>query len=80
MTEEPPLKLKRDKRNLDVRGPQTCVECERYTPAREDPCLWKLEAQVDAIMAHSREALKLIRRVTARHRKLSSYKGKEAEG
>jgi len=58
--------MKPKRRNTPVR----CVDCPFYTPAREDPCLWKIEAQLDAAQQHINIAVSLIRKITARQRKL----------
>lgn len=65
-----PERFKPKRRNVDVSGPGTCVDCERYTKIPEGPCLWKLEAQIDAIQRHADIALSLMRKITAQQRKL----------
>jgi hypothetical protein len=47
-----------------------CVGCRFYEPIDDEPCLWKLEAQIDKASQHLNIALSLIRRITARQRKL----------
>jgi len=46
----------------------TCIKCTNYDPTGEDPCLWKLEAQLDSIDRRVSDALGLVRRMTARKR------------
>ena len=48
----------------------TCVKCENYEPIDGYPCLWKLEAQIDKASQHMIQALKIIRKVTAKQRAL----------
>ena len=47
-----------------------CVKCENYEPVEGYPCLWKLEAQIDKAQQHMIQALKIIRKVTAKQRQL----------
>lgn len=47
-----------------------CVKCENYEPIDGYPCLWKLEAQIDKMTQHGMQALKIIRKVTAKQRQL----------
>jgi len=46
-----------------------CVKCEFYEQIPDDPCLWKLEAQLDAIQQHINIAISLMRKITAKRRK-----------
>ncbi len=47
-----------------------CVGCKYYEPIDGQPCLWKLEAQIDKAQQHMLQALKIIRKVTAKQREL----------
>lgn len=47
-----------------------CVGCEHYEPIDGQPCLWKLEAQIDKMTQHGMQALKIIRSMTAKQRGL----------
>lgn len=65
------LTPKRREQNPVRRLPKgTCVKCEHYEPIDGQPCLWKLEAQIDKMTQHGMQALKLIRKVTAKQRSL----------
>lgn len=47
-----------------------CVGCKWYEPVDGQPCLWKLESQIDKASQHMIQALKIIRSVTAKQRSL----------
>ena len=65
------FKAKRREQNPVRRLPKgTCLKCEHYEPVDGQPCLWKLEAQIDKASQHMNIALSLMRKITARQRKL----------
>jgi len=49
---------------------ERCVVCKHYTTIEGGPCLWKLEAQIDAASQHLNIALSLMRKITAKQRRL----------
>jgi len=72
-------RFKPKRRNVNAKSLHDCVNCDFYTPLDASPCLWKLEAQIDAGLQHYLQALKLIRHLTSRRqRKLSHYGIKES--
>ena len=59
------IKPKRREMNPKRRNtPVRCVDCPFYTPIDQSPCLWKLEAQLDAAQQHINIAVSLIRKMT----------------
>lgn len=58
-------RFKPKRRNVSAKSMHDCVNCAFYTPIDGSPCLWKLEAQIDASTQHHIQALKLIRKLTA---------------
>lgn len=61
------------RRELDPvrRNPKgQCVGCKWYEPVDGQPCLWKLESQIDKASQHMLQALQIIRSITAKQRSL----------
>jgi hypothetical protein len=62
-------RFKPKRRNLrPKRRGVNCVKCDFYEPVENEPCLWKLEAQLDAIQQHINIAVSLMRKITAKKR------------
>jgi hypothetical protein len=54
------------RRNNNAKSKHDCVHCDFYSKVEDDPCLWKLEAQIDAGIQHFLEALREVRKLTSK--------------
>ncbi len=72
-------RFKPKRRNSNAKSAHSCLTCDLYTPVDDSPCLWKLEAQIDAGLQHYITALKYIRQLTSvKQRKISHFTPTEA--